>query len=130
MGFSLLSRIPRPYVLKRHRDQENPPRWMLRTLPARWFGRIDADTMKTGDQAKQMEILSWCVAVGLVAVEGIEIDGQPLVIEQPAKRDINGMSIDGGCPFEVIDAMPIEVLTELAGEIITRNTLSAADRGN
>lgn len=128
MGFSLLPKIPSPFVLPRHATADKPPTWLLRTLPQRWFGRLDMGKIES--QAQQMDLLVWLVSAALVGVENVEQDGKPVEFVQAGKRDLNGWPMDGGAPLEFLDALPLDVLAELAAEVIRRNRLDPASMGN
>jgi len=125
MGFSLLSNLPQPYVLERHRDQANPTTWFLRTLPQRWMTIMLPQLQQHPEKA-----LAAFVEVGLVGVSGIEQDGKPVEFKPAPRRQVYGEWVDGGAPGELVDALPFDVMLELGNEIILRNKLDKASAGN
>lgn len=123
MGFSILPKLPQPFVLERHRSDPKPPTWLLRTLPQRWLSLLASD-------AHQTKLLWWLVEVALVGVTGVEQDGAPVEFKQAPRREINGEWIEGGATGEFLDSLPLDVVAELGREVLARNKLDAANAGN
>jgi len=124
MSFSLISGRPFSFTLARHADAakagEVVPMFRLRYLSSRTFADL-LELMKT-DAARAFYVVA---SVGLVGWVNIEQDGE-LAPFQPAKdgkRLVHGIEVEGGASAASLDALPYEVIVELAQKIIEANQL-------
>lgn len=127
MGFDLLSNIPRPFVLDRHRNEPHPPTWMLRSLPSRVFLALQ-ERHQDGATA---QTLAAFVEVALVGWQGVTRDGMPFEFQPGGERFVlDGIKVEGGAAAAIVDAIPVEIIAELATEILKRNQLDKGNAGN
>ena len=121
MGFSLIPSRPFTYTLARHQaGAEGVATFRLRYLSSRVFADL-LEMMKT-DAAKAFYVVA---SVGLVGWSHIERDGEPsaFVPARDGKRLVHGIEVEGGASAESLDALPYEVIVELAQKIIEANQL-------
>lgn len=129
MGFSVIPNRPFPYVLKQHRElpEGERPVFQLRHIGSRTMAEIL--TLAARDPGRGAWV---AVCIGVVGWEGLERDGSPFEFRPaPHKpRNLHGLTVQGGASEDSIDALPFDVVLELANQLTEANTLDRESAKN
>lgn len=122
MGFSVIPNRPFDYTLKAHQDlpEGERPYFRLRHIGSRTMAEIVSLAARDPGRG------AWvAVCVGVVGWYGLERDGEPFPFRAaPHKpRNLHGLTVQGGADEHCIDALPFEVVLELANHLTDTNTL-------
>lgn len=119
MAFHLTPSKTFSFTPPRLSSDPNAPTFMLRSLPASMM--LELQGLLESNQGRAIVAL---VRVGLVGWSGVyNPDGSLAPFTPAGKRQVFGIEVDGGATDAAVDALPIEVVAELATAVLNGNKL-------
>lgn len=128
--FHLTPNAPVEVTLPQHREmpEADRPTFLVRALPARTVAELSR--MFDTDQGRALVVV---VLAGLVGWRNVRnADGSPAEFKAaPGRRQVYGVEIPrGGILESLLDSVPFDVVSAIAGEVFAVNKLDRADAGN
>jgi len=110
------------YVCKN--DKDNPTVWILGILPSRVYRQLIAKASKTN----AMELLYDSVRYGLKGFKNYKIGGKEVEFKSQKTNEL-GFEFEA-VTLDVIDTIPLTVVSEIATEICNNSKLSELEEKN